>query len=210
MKEAVQQASRDEFRDDVWELLRAVCATSRMGLGDEERGGPARETLTALDRSAGRENALLTSQRLRPPSRRLSEPFAIGVRRRLGTAIIERAVWRGSRLRTPAAARHREVLRGARGLPPSTITSARRPCKNMLALALRRDLSRPIWNRQFVGPRSDHRSPRTLGIEGRAGYYEQAGAIRDIFQNHIAAARGDHRDGGRRSTSLRTSCATRR
>src|SRR5207237_5985907 len=25
----------------------------------------------------------------------------------------------------------------------------------------------------------------TLGIEGRAAYYEQAGAIRDIFQNHM-------------------------
>ena len=25
----------------------------------------------------------------------------------------------------------------------------------------------------------------SIGIEGRAGFYEQAGAIRDIFQNHL-------------------------
>src|SRR5204862_91428 len=41
-----------------------------------------------------------------------------------------------------------------------------------------------IWNRQFI----DHIQitvAESLGIEGRAAFYEQAGALRDVFQNHL-------------------------
>src|SRR6187399_2362133 len=54
----------------------------------------------------------------------------------------------------------------------------------MLVLRFANGIFEPIWNRQFV----DHIQltvSESIGIEGRAGYYEQAGAIRDIFQNHL-------------------------
>ena len=54
----------------------------------------------------------------------------------------------------------------------------------MLALRFANGIFEPIWNRQFI----DHVQitvAESMGIEGRAGFYEQAGAIRDIFQNHL-------------------------
>src|SRR2546423_7016549 len=54
----------------------------------------------------------------------------------------------------------------------------------MMALRFANGIFEPIWNRQFV----DHIQitvAETIGIEGRADYYEHAGAIRDIFQNHL-------------------------
>ncbi len=44
----------------------------------------------------------------------------------------------------------------------------------------------PLWNRNFI----DHvgiLAAESLGIGKRAGYYEESGVIRDMFQNHIAA-----------------------
>jgi glucose-6-phosphate 1-dehydrogenase len=56
--------------------------------------------------------------------------------------------------------------------------------QNLLALRFANALFEPVWNRNYV----DHveiTAAEDIGIEGRAGYYEGAGALRDLVQNHM-------------------------
>ncbi len=56
--------------------------------------------------------------------------------------------------------------------------------QNLLALRFANVLFEPVWNRNYV----DHvqiTAAEDIGIGGRAGYYEGAGALRDLVQNHM-------------------------
>ena len=61
---------------------------------------------------------------------------------------------------------------------------AKETVQNVLAFRLANTIFEPLWNRNHI----DHVriiAAETLGVEQRAGYYEEAGVLRDMLQNHM-------------------------
>jgi glucose-6-phosphate 1-dehydrogenase len=185
MKQAVKDHARDPFDDAVWEGLAAGIRYSTLDFADDKGENALRDTLTELERELGTAGNRVYYFAV-PPSA-------------IGTLVREIAERRGAEgwirliIEKPfghdlASARELnaeikehfaedEVFRIDHYLGKETV-------QNMLALRFANGIFEPIWNRQFI----DHVQitvAESIGIEGRAGYYEQAGAIRDIFQNHL-------------------------
>src|SRR5439155_2198395 len=180
MKEAVQQHSRDELRDDAWAALAEGMRYVATDFADEQGEDRLAETLTELDgeRGTGGNRVYYLAT---PPTVFPTVVQAVGKRRTTQgwtRLIVEKPF--GHDLATARELQtviekyfdEREVFRIDHYLGKETV-------QNMLALRFANGIFEPIWNRQFV----DHIEitvAESIGIEGRAEYYEQAGAIRDI------------------------------
>ena len=76
-----------------------------------------------------------------------------------------------------SAFRERQVFRIDHYLGKETV-------QNILVLRFANGIFEPVWNRNFI----DHVQitvAESLGVEGRGRFYEEAGAMRDIVQNHL-------------------------
>jgi glucose-6-phosphate 1-dehydrogenase len=56
--------------------------------------------------------------------------------------------------------------------------------QNLLVFRFANGIFEPIWNRRYI----DHvqiTNAEAIGVEGRGGYYDTAGVLRDMIQNHV-------------------------
>jgi glucose-6-phosphate 1-dehydrogenase len=185
MKEAVSEHSRDEFREDVWETLADGMHYIAADFADEGGEDELARMLGELDEERGTQGNRLYYLAI-PPSVFPTVVDALGRRRSAKgwtRLIVEKPFGHdleSARELSRLIQEHfseDEVFRIDHYLGKETV-------QNMLALRFANGIFEPIWNRQFI----DHVQitvAESIGIEGRAGYYEQAGAIRDIFQNHL-------------------------
>jgi glucose-6-phosphate 1-dehydrogenase len=185
MKQAVKDHARDPFDDEPWQRLADGMHYITLDFADAKGEDELRDTLTKLDKERGTLGNRVYYFAV-PPSA-------------IGTLVEQIAERRGAEgwirliIEKPfghdlASAEElnaeiqqhyaeSEVFRIDHYLGKETV-------QNMLALRFANGIFEPIWNRQFI----DHVQitvAESIGIEGRAGYYEKAGAIRDIFQNHL-------------------------
>ena len=186
MEAAVREHARDPFRDDVWEPLADGMHYISTEFDNDDGEDQLARCLAQLDEERGTGG--------QPPRllRRAAErdrDDRRGARRRASTSpgwvrlVIEKPFGHDLESAQELTALlqkyfvEEEIFRIDHYLGKETV-------QNMLALRFANGIFEPIWNRQFI----DHVQitvAETIGIEGRAGYYEQAGAIRDIFQNHL-------------------------
>jgi glucose-6-phosphate 1-dehydrogenase len=61
---------------------------------------------------------------------------------------------------------------------------AKETVQNILMFRFANTIFEPIWNRRYLRSISIT-AAETIGVEHRAGYYDQAGVLRDMFQNHM-------------------------
>jgi glucose-6-phosphate 1-dehydrogenase len=185
MEEAVKEHCRDEFRPDVWAELAEGTRYVGADLVDAQEDREVVACLNELDEARGTAGNRVYYLAV-PPS--AIEPIVvqIGPRRATGgwtRLIVEKPF--GHDL--DSARRLNEIVRAY--FDESEIFRidhylGKETVQNMLVLRFANGIFEPIWNRQFV----DHVQitvAESLGIEGRASFYEASGAIRDIVQNHL-------------------------
>uniref|UniRef100_UPI0032170EC5 glucose-6-phosphate dehydrogenase n=1 Tax=uncultured Draconibacterium sp. TaxID=1573823 RepID=UPI0032170EC5 len=61
--------------------------------------------------------------------------------------------------------------------------------QNMLVTRFSNGIFEPLWNRRYID-RVEITSAESLGVEGRGGYYDHSGALRDMLQNHLLQVLG--------------------
>jgi glucose-6-phosphate 1-dehydrogenase len=185
MEEAVKEYGRDELRQDVWDRLAERVEYVRSEFAEKGDEGPVAEALDELDgrhgTAANRLFYLAVPPNAIPPlveelgPLRGSEGWTrVIVEKPFGH---DRSSARELNEQLARCFREEETFRIDHYLGKETV-------QNMLALRFSNGIFEPLWNRQLV---DDVRITvaESIGIEGRAAFYEQAGALRDVFQNHL-------------------------
>jgi glucose-6-phosphate 1-dehydrogenase len=185
MKGAVQDYARDPFKEDVWDELASGMRYVTLDFADGHGEDELESALADADRERGTQGNRVYYFAV-PPSAIGMLVMAIAQRRSAEgwvRLVIEKPFGhdlRSAQELNATISEHfteNEVFRIDHYLGKETV-------QNMLALRFANGIFEPIWNRQFI----DHVQitvAESIGIASRASYYDQAGAIRDIFQNHL-------------------------
>ena len=188
MKEAVHEfLGEGQVDGSVWEQCAAGMFYTPTDVEDEESFKRLSELLSQMDQERGTSGNRLfyfsTPPSLYAPlTRRLG---SVGLNRSSGwtRVIIEKPF--GHDLESMQALnkqvldvfREDQVYRIDHYLGKETV-------QNILVLRFANGIFEPLWNRRYI----DHiqiTAAESLGVENRGGYFDQAGVLRDMIQNHL-------------------------
>jgi len=185
MEASVREFGRDEFRAETWEELAHRTRYVSTEIADEKGEDLVAATLTELDEEFETRGNRVYYLAV-PPEAMPKLVEELGERRATSgwtRLIVEKPFGHdlaSARKLNELLARdftEDEVFRIDHYLGKDTV-------QNLLALRFANGIFEPVWSRQFI----DHVQitvAESMGIERRAMFYERAGAIRDVFQNHL-------------------------
>lgn len=185
MRAALEEHLRVAIDDGIWDTLARGMRYVAAELADESAGGPVTDALLALEREQGTQGNRVFYLAV-PPTAMEDVVGAIATWRDAGgwrRLIVEKPFGRdlvsAQRLNGFILERfsEQEVFRIDHYLGKETV-------QNLAVLRFANGIFEPVWNRQFI----DHvqiTAAESIGIGSRGAFYENTGAARDIFQNHL-------------------------
>ena len=189
-REAARKGARTEFREETWRRLADAIRFIPGSFDDDAAFDQLAAALTELDATHGTQGNAAFYLSI-PPS---AFPTVLSQMRRTGMADNDQSGgWRRVVVEKPFG----EDLASAKELNhlvDSVFTAqdvfridhylGKETVQNLLALRFANELFEPIWNRQHIDS-VQITMAEDVGIGGRAAFYEQTGAARDVLQNHL-------------------------
>jgi glucose-6-phosphate 1-dehydrogenase len=189
MEEATRKYSRQSVRDEIWKTFAQSVFYHQSEFADEAGYKTLAERLEKIDKERGTRGNRLFYLAVAPDQ---FEPIL----KHLKTVGLNHAP-KGSWARVIVEKPFGTDLASARELNRVVSNSfseeqtyridhflGKETAQNILVLRFANAIFEPLWNTRYI----DHvqiTAAETLGVEGRAGYYEGAGALRDMVQNHL-------------------------
>jgi glucose-6-phosphate 1-dehydrogenase len=189
MEEATRNFSRQTVRDEIWQSFAKSLFYHQSEFGNEEGYRKLAERLDRLDQESGTRGNRLYYFATSPEQ---FEPILKNLKK-AGLNKPREGSWARVILEKPFGT----DLKSARHLNRTVQECfsedqtyridhflGKETAQNILVLRFANAIFEPLWNTRYI----DHvqiTAAETLGVENRAGYYEGAGALRDMVQNHL-------------------------
>ena len=190
MKEGVQKFSREPLKEELWESFARGLHYVSGSFDDADAYARLGERLLAQDSAHGAGGNRLYYLATPP------DAYAT-ITAQLGAAGLVRSAKEGAWERLVVEKPYGRDLDSARELDRDVGLVFREryilridhylgkeTVQNILVFRFGNGIFEPIWNRRYVD-NVQVSVAETVGVEGRGGYYEKAGALRDMVQNHL-------------------------
>jgi len=189
MGEATRQFSRQNVRDEIWNTFAQSLFYHQSEFADEAGYKALAERLTKIDTERGTRGNRLFYLAVAPDQ---FDPILQHLKA-VGLNEAREGSWARVIVEKPFGtdlASARELNRVVRNSFSEDQTYridhflGKETAQNILVLRFANAIFEPLWNTRYI----DHiqiTAAETLGVEGRAGYYENSGALRDMVQNHL-------------------------